>query len=110
MVINSMIIALLVHSKSNPSNNLIYHIGTSLRNPIKLSDIQDIMHLYYNTKNPWLQNHEKFGAFHEKFTFNPNYTEDHEFSQNKGAKRSRLKRIINIYRVYLCFEGMYVLQ
>ncbi|XLR33789.1 hypothetical protein HN51_043064 [Arachis hypogaea] len=29
MVANSMIIALLVHSKNNSSNNLIYHIGTS---------------------------------------------------------------------------------
>ncbi|XLR61647.1 hypothetical protein S83_012319, partial [Arachis hypogaea] len=29
MVANSIIIALLVHSKSNSSNNLIYHIGTS---------------------------------------------------------------------------------
>ncbi|MED6148870.1 hypothetical protein PIB30_057130 [Stylosanthes scabra] len=107
MVINSMIIALLIHSMSNPSNNLIYHIGTSLRNPIKLSDIQDLMHLYNNTKNPWLKNYEKFGAFYEKFTFNPNYTEDHELLQRKGAKRSRLKRIINIYRTYLCFEGIF---
>ncbi|QHN95179.1 putative fatty acyl-CoA reductase [Arachis hypogaea] len=102
MVINSMIIALLVQSKSNSSNNLIYHISTSLGNPIKLSDIQDIMHCYM-TKKPWLKNSGKSGAFYEKFTFNPSYTEVHEFPQNK---RSRLKRIINIYRPYLHFSGI----
>ncbi|KAL1345566.1 hypothetical protein AAHE18_08G126900 [Arachis hypogaea] len=95
MVINSMIIALLVHSKSNSSNSLVYHIGTSLGNPIKLSDIQDIMHCYM-TKEPWLKNSEKSGAFYEKFTFNPSYME-----------RSRLKRIINIYRPYLHFSGIF---
>ncbi|MED6115611.1 hypothetical protein PIB30_092330, partial [Stylosanthes scabra] len=97
MVTNSMIIALMLHSKNHTSNNLmIYHIGTSLRNPIKLSDVQDIMHLYI-TKNPWLTNYGKSKAFFKKFTFLPNYTEDHEFPQEK---RSRLKRIINIYRPY----------
>ncbi|MED6205246.1 hypothetical protein PIB30_016039 [Stylosanthes scabra] len=97
MVTNSTIIALVVHSKNHTSNNLlIYHIGTSLRNPIKMSDVQDIMHLYV-TKNPWLKNYGKSGASIKKFTFNPNYTEDHEFPQHK---RSRLKRIIEIYRPY----------
>nr|XP_025669766.1 probable fatty acyl-CoA reductase 5 [Arachis hypogaea] len=68
MVANSMIIALLVHSKNNSSNNLIYHIGTSLRNPIKSSDLQDIMHLYI-TKNPWLKNYAKSSAlFDDKNT------------------------------------------
>ncbi|KAL4292714.1 probable fatty acyl-CoA reductase 4 [Arachis ipaensis] len=103
MVTNSMIIAMLVHSKNNTSNNLIYHIGTSLRNPIKLSEIQDIMHLYI-TKNPWLKNYGKSGSLYEKFTFNPNYTEDLEFPQYKG---SRLKRIMNMYRPYLHFEGIF---
>ncbi|KAL1298762.1 probable fatty acyl-CoA reductase 4 [Arachis ipaensis] len=104
MVANSMIIALLVHSKNNSSNNLIYHIGTSLRNPIKSSDLQDIMHLYI-TKNPWLKNYAKSSALYEKFTFNPNYTEDHEFPQHKI---SRLKRIINLYRPYFRdFEGVF---
>ncbi|XP_057730455.1 probable fatty acyl-CoA reductase 4 [Arachis stenosperma] len=103
MVTNSMIIAMLVHSKNNTSNNLIYHIGTSLRNPIKLSEIQDLMHLYI-TKNPWLKNYGKSGTLYEKFTFNPNYTEDLEFPQYKG---SRLKRIMNMYRPYLHFEGIF---
>ncbi|XLR33788.1 hypothetical protein S83_061688 [Arachis hypogaea] len=89
MVINSMIIALLVQSKSNSSNNLIYHISTSLGNPIKLSDIQDIMHCYM-TKKPWLKNSGKSGAFYEKFTFNPSYTEVHEFPQNKNTEKLRM--------------------
>ncbi|XP_015935829.1 probable fatty acyl-CoA reductase 4 [Arachis duranensis] len=102
MVINSMIIALLVHSKCNLSNNFIcYHIGTSLRNPIKLWDIQEIMYLYI-TSNPWLRNYEKSGALCEKLLFNPRITEDHEFHQTKA-----LKRIMNLYRPY-GLEGMYV--
>ncbi|MED6160590.1 hypothetical protein PIB30_052855 [Stylosanthes scabra] len=105
MVTNSMMIALLVHSKSNPSNKLIcYHIGTSLRNPIELSDIQEIMNLYI-TSNSWLRNYGKSGTFYKKFTFNPNYTpEDHEFLQNKG---SGLKRMTNLYRPYGHFKGIF---
>ncbi|KAL4359582.1 hypothetical protein AHAS_Ahas08G0091800 [Arachis hypogaea] len=101
MVINSMIIALLVHSKCNLSNNFIcYHIGTSLRNPIKLWDIQEIMYLYI-TSNPWLRNYEKSGALCEKLLFNPRITEDHEFHQTKA-----LKRIMNLYRPY-GLEGIF---
>lgn len=52
MVINSMIIALVAHSKIL-SKNLIYHIGSSLRNPFKMSDLQDVMYCY-SKKNPWV--------------------------------------------------------
>ena len=79
MVTNSMIIALLAHSK-NPSKSLIYHIGTSLRNPIKLSDLQDMMYPHI-TKNPWLKKHGRSGAFPDKITFDP--TTEVEFLQNK---------------------------
>ncbi|XLT69675.1 hypothetical protein HN873_026114, partial [Arachis hypogaea] len=103
MVINSMIIALLVHSKCNLSNNFIcYHIGTSLRNPIKLWDIQEIMYLYI-TSNPWLRNYEKSGALCEKLLFNPRITEDHEFHQTKNTEKLRIaiKGVGNMDKEYI---------
>jgi len=50
MVINSMIVALEACSKSC-SKTLIYHIGSSLRNPFITSDVEDLAHQYF-TKHP----------------------------------------------------------
>ncbi|XP_061342400.1 alcohol-forming fatty acyl-CoA reductase-like [Gastrolobium bilobum] len=57
MVINSMIIALVAHSKRH-SKTLIYHIGSSLRNPFRISDLEDIAHQYF-TKNPLVDKYGK---------------------------------------------------
>ena len=69
------------HSK-NPFKNLIYHIGTSLRNPFKVSDLQDMMYCYV-TNNPWLNKCGKPGAFSKKLTVNP--TIEDAFHQNNES-------------------------
>ncbi|OIW20697.1 hypothetical protein TanjilG_21030 [Lupinus angustifolius] len=66
MVVNSMFIALLAHSK-NHFKNLIYHSASSLRNPFKFSDLQDIMYSYF-TKNPWVDQYGKPVVVTKKLT------------------------------------------
>ena len=53
MVVNSIITAMVVNA--NKSHKIIYHVGTSLRNPLKFSDFNNFM-FQYCTKNPWLYN------------------------------------------------------
>ncbi|PRQ23044.1 putative oxidoreductase [Rosa chinensis] len=53
MVVNSIITAMVVNA--NKSREIIYHVGTSLRNPLKFSDFHKFM-FRYCTKNPWLYN------------------------------------------------------
>ncbi|KAL3850314.1 hypothetical protein ACJIZ3_012196 [Penstemon smallii] len=50
MVVNSMLAAMATHS-TQPSEFIIYHIGSSLRNPIKYKDMQCLI-LQFLKKNP----------------------------------------------------------
>ncbi|CAA3020501.1 Hypothetical predicted protein [Olea europaea subsp. europaea] len=52
MVVNSMLVAMAKHT-NQPSHRLIYHIGSSLRNPLKYEDTRWFMYNYL-TKNPLL--------------------------------------------------------
>ncbi|CAA2957139.1 Hypothetical predicted protein [Olea europaea subsp. europaea] len=52
MVVNSMLVAMVVHT-NQPSHRLIYHIGSSLRNPLKYEDMRWLMYNYL-TENPLL--------------------------------------------------------
>lgn len=51
MLVNSIIVAMAVNE--NKSSSIIYHVGTSLRNPIKFCDIHDIV-FKYCSENPWI--------------------------------------------------------
>ncbi|KAL5098864.1 hypothetical protein RYX36_003191, partial [Vicia faba] len=57
MVINCVIAAIFIHS-NQPPKNFIYHVSSSLRNPLKYSDIQKICHRYF-MKTPWINQNGK---------------------------------------------------
>ncbi|CAA2947288.1 fatty acyl- reductase 3-like isoform X1 [Olea europaea subsp. europaea] len=52
MVVNFMLVAMAMHP-NQPSHMLIYHIGSSLRNPLKFADMNWLMYNYL-TQNPLL--------------------------------------------------------
>ncbi|XP_054799193.1 probable fatty acyl-CoA reductase 5 [Prosopis cineraria] len=52
MVVNCMVAAMVTHSNQVQETNFIHHIGSSFRNPLKISHISDILYLYF-TKNPF---------------------------------------------------------
>ncbi|GKV53753.1 hypothetical protein SLEP1_g60268 [Rubroshorea leprosula] len=54
MVVNSMLMALWAHAHQRSSENTkIYHVGTSLRNPLNISNLHDLIIRYF-TQNPWI--------------------------------------------------------
>ncbi|KAM7528099.1 hypothetical protein LguiB_031509 [Lonicera macranthoides] len=50
MVVNSMIVAMVINS-NNPNCHMIYHVGSSLRNPLCYGNVKDFCYRYY-TKYP----------------------------------------------------------
>ncbi|XP_050204928.1 fatty acyl-CoA reductase 3-like isoform X2 [Mercurialis annua] len=50
MVVNAIILAMAAHA-NQAYDNFIYHVGSSLRNPIKYSNFEDYLYQYF-TKNP----------------------------------------------------------
>ncbi|KAH9659971.1 Fatty acyl-CoA reductase 3 [Citrus sinensis] len=57
MVVNAMIVAMVAHAKQ-PSDANIYHVGSSLRNPVTLVSILDHGFVYF-TKKPWINKQGK---------------------------------------------------
>ncbi|KAF2321640.1 hypothetical protein GH714_000841 [Hevea brasiliensis] len=51
MVVNGIIVAMAARRKQ--SSETIYHLGSSLRNPVKLSNIHDFSFRYFSA-NPWI--------------------------------------------------------
>ncbi|KAM3741403.1 hypothetical protein ACB098_08G174500 [Castanea mollissima] len=56
MVVNSIIMAMVTHA--NKSSQIIFHVGSSLRNPMKLSSLS-IFSFRYFTQNPWIDRNGK---------------------------------------------------
>ncbi|XP_059314845.1 alcohol-forming fatty acyl-CoA reductase-like [Lycium ferocissimum] len=52
MVVNSMIVAMAAHADQKGSEN-IYHIGSSVSNPMEIINLRDFGFNYF-TKNPWI--------------------------------------------------------
>ncbi|KAE8697044.1 Fatty acyl-CoA reductase 3 [Hibiscus syriacus] len=57
MVVNAMVVAMVAHASNQPSET-IYHVGSSMRNPITYRTIQDFSYHYFS-KKPWIDNDEK---------------------------------------------------
>lgn len=57
MVVNAMIVAMVAHAKQLSDAN-IYHVGSSLRNPVTLVSILDYGFVYF-TKKPWINKQGK---------------------------------------------------
>ncbi|KAL8479873.1 hypothetical protein ACS0TY_026715 [Phlomoides rotata] len=53
MVVNAMIVAMVAHSKNEGGHESIYHIGTSVSNPLEFACLQDYGQRYFQ-KNPWI--------------------------------------------------------
>ena len=52
MVVNAMIVAIIAHASHQPSE-AIYHVGSSMRNPLKYCHLQDYGFRYFS-KKPWI--------------------------------------------------------
>nr|GMD61563.1 alcohol-forming fatty acyl-CoA reductase-like [Ipomoea batatas]GMD71326.1 alcohol-forming fatty acyl-CoA reductase-like [Ipomoea batatas]GMD73859.1 alcohol-forming fatty acyl-CoA reductase-like [Ipomoea batatas]GME17404.1 alcohol-forming fatty acyl-CoA reductase-like [Ipomoea batatas] len=57
MVVNAMIVSMVAHADERGSES-IYHVGSSLSNPVEFSWLQDYA-LHYFTKHPWIAKNGK---------------------------------------------------
>ncbi|CAA0810676.1 Fatty acyl-CoA reductase 3 [Striga hermonthica] len=58
MVVNAMIVAMAAHVNDNGGNDNIYHVGSSLSNPVEFTWLQDYA-LTYFTRHPWINKYGK---------------------------------------------------
>ncbi|XP_027347611.1 fatty acyl-CoA reductase 3-like [Abrus precatorius] len=49
MVVNAILVAMMAHA-SQPCDNMIYHVGSSIANPVKCHNLQDYSFRYFTTK------------------------------------------------------------
>lgn len=129
MVVNSIITAMVVNA--NKSHKIIYHVGTSLRNPLKFSDFNNFM-FQYCTKNPWLYNDgspveagklkmvRTMADFHLHMKIRSMLPvqalkfQNKEFDQyfqdiyaNYNQQVKSVIRLVELYKPYLLFEGIF---
>ncbi|RDX92870.1 hypothetical protein CR513_24942, partial [Mucuna pruriens] len=57
MVVNAMITTLVAHA-NHPSDNIIYHVGSSVANPIRYHKLKDYIFRYFKAK-PWINKEGK---------------------------------------------------
>lgn len=52
MVVNAILVAMVAHA-NHPSDDVIYNVGSSVRKPLRYSNLQDYG-LRYFTAKPWI--------------------------------------------------------
>lgn len=131
MVVNSIIVAMMANA-NHQSYEIIYQIGSSMRNPLRYQNIQDFG-LHYFTEKPWINkdgNPVKVGKITVLSTMDSFYIymAIRYFIPLKGLelvnsafcqyfrgtctelnrKIGFVMRVVDLYRPYLFFKGVYV--
>ncbi|PQQ16385.1 fatty acyl-CoA reductase 3-like [Prunus yedoensis var. nudiflora] len=129
MVVHSIIVAVVANA--NKSSSTIYHVGSSLRNPVTFYDIQSFIFRYF-TEKPWIGKdgkHAKVGKlklFKTMATFRMymkirfllpseglkfvnkafgGYFQDLYVNYNQKLKL--MMRLIELYEPYMLFKGIF---
>ncbi|KAL0436314.1 UNVERIFIED_CONTAM: putative fatty acyl-CoA reductase 4 [Sesamum radiatum] len=106
MVVNAMVAAIARHSKDEASPDfVVYHVGSSRRNPIYLKDVASLGYQYF-LKNPFRDNRGKpikilkllNVIFCDKFK--TSYT-------NSRRALDYLMRLAELYKPYTLFQGIF---
>ncbi|XP_028071056.1 alcohol-forming fatty acyl-CoA reductase-like [Camellia sinensis] len=132
MVVNSMVVAMAAHAnKPNCREMMIYQVGSSVSNPIKLEYIKDYSQSYFK-KHPWIGRDGKpikvgqvtlltsMATFHKYMAIRyllplkglraVNTTFCHYFHGMYVDLHRKIKfvmRMIELYQPYLFFKGVY---
>ncbi|KAJ9699471.1 hypothetical protein PVL29_008185 [Vitis rotundifolia] len=70
MVVNCMIVAMV--ARANQPCEMIYQVGSSLKNPLKLSDIHDFFFKYFHD-NPWINKDGKAVKVRKSIVFSTRF-------------------------------------
>ncbi|KAF2321638.1 hypothetical protein GH714_000803 [Hevea brasiliensis] len=121
MVVNAIIVAMVAHA-NQPCIDIIYHVGSSVRNPMRYSNFKDFLARYFTTK-PWIGKKGKpvkVVKFNLCFIrFNTSHTQVLKLANTIFCQRfqgaysnlnRRIKlvvRIVELYQPYLFFHGIF---
>ncbi|KAH9659960.1 Fatty acyl-CoA reductase 3 [Citrus sinensis] len=131
MVVNAIIVAVVAHAKQPSDVNNIYQVGSSLRNPLIYTNLQDHAYRYF-TKKPWINKDGKpvkvgkITVFHDMASFYRYMTVRYilplkglelanaafcKYFQSKyndlNRKINFVMRLVELYRPYLFFGGIF---
>ncbi|KAM7272419.1 hypothetical protein ACFE04_027082 [Oxalis oulophora] len=104
MVVNSIIVSMAAHAKQLSDTN-IYHIGSSVRNPVKNGWLQDYGYRHFTVK-PWIN---KDGTPVKGLEY-ANTAFCHIFKAKYTDLNRKIKfvmRLIELYSPYLFFKGIF---
>ncbi|KAH7835206.1 hypothetical protein Vadar_023828 [Vaccinium darrowii] len=131
MVVNSMLVAMAANANQASDDVVIYQVGSSVSNPIRLNSIQDYSQIYFK-KHPWIGRDGKavkvgnitwlssMASFHRYMAIRyllplkvlrlANTTFCHLFEGKYSYLRKKIKfvmRMVELYEPYLFFNRMY---
>ncbi|GAB2263109.1 hypothetical protein Droror1_Dr00004106 [Drosera rotundifolia] len=131
MVVNAMIVAMVAHANQRSADTPIYQVGSSVRNPLRFTLVHDVAHRYF-VKHPWINKegdpvivskvkvYGSISSFRRYITLKyllplkglevANTTFCQFFRgtyMDLSRKINFVLRLIDIYRPYLFFKGIY---
>ncbi|KDP42371.1 hypothetical protein JCGZ_01947 [Jatropha curcas] len=130
MVVNAIIVAMVAHA-NEPSDNAIYQVGSSVRHPVRYSNLQDYG-LSYFTRKPWIGKDgkpvkvgkvkvlETMNSFHRYMALryllllkglefaNTAFCNHFEgMYSDLSRKINYVMKLVELYRPYLFFKGVF---
>ncbi|GAB4859755.1 hypothetical protein Ancab_011233 [Ancistrocladus abbreviatus] len=131
MVVNAIIVSMMAHANQRSSEAPIYQVGSSIRNPMTYTLLQEVAHRYF-TKHPWINKEGKpvivgkvkvlgsMASFRRYISIyyllplkglelaNTAFCQYFRGMYSKlHRKISFVQRLIDIYQPYLFFKGIY---
>ncbi|KAK2424135.1 fatty acyl-CoA reductase [Trifolium repens] len=113
MVVNAIIVAMMAHANQPSDDHIIYHIGSSIRNPITYRIFREYNFKYF-TEKPWINNDGKPIHVHTLLplkglevanTILCQYFRGRYLELNR--KISIVMRLVDLYLPYLFFNGIF---
>ncbi|XP_062083102.1 fatty acyl-CoA reductase 3-like [Humulus lupulus] len=130
-VVNAIVVAMAAHGNEPYSNRSIYQVGSSMRNPLKYRDLQELGFRYFS-KKPWINKDgnpvkvQKVTILSDMASFQRYMTIRYllflkglelvntafcQYFQGKYLDLSRkikyVMRLVDLYRPYLFFKGVF---
>ncbi|KAL2331940.1 hypothetical protein Fmac_019521 [Flemingia macrophylla] len=131
MVVNEIIVAMVAHAKEPNPSDIIYHVGSSVINPIKYLNLRDYS-LKYFTQKPWINKDGKpvkvgkltilsdMASFLKYMYFRyqlplkglelvnaVSYNYFEEMYADFNRKMQTAMRLVELYKPYLLFNGLF---
>ncbi|KAJ6717049.1 MALE STERILITY PROTEIN 2-RELATED [Salix koriyanagi] len=118
MVVNAIIVAMVARAKQHPE--IIYHLGSSLRNPFNASNLHDFSFRYFS-EHPWINKEGESVKIGKGNCFDQHVQVLHalqllnillfktyqDLCTDLDRKVKLVMRLVDLYKPYVFFEGIF---